>query len=124
LIKKGTSHSHHSILDEIDFTNHLGDLNLRAIKSKKTKKCWLNKYLKPVEPDSTFKTTWDLVGLILILFEAILIPYRVSFNIPTAGSFTGFEYFIDAFFITDIGKRLFQSYYNRNQFLYRVLQKR
>ena len=90
------------MLNDIDFTNKLGDLNLRAIKFKKNVK----KRCRPIEPDSTFKSWWDLAGMVLIIFEAIVIPYRVCFSIPSGDLFLSFEYFIDAFFITDISNNL------------------
>jgi hypothetical protein len=39
------------------------------------------KIIKPIPPDSSFKAGWDLTGLFLILYEAIVIPYRVGFNV-------------------------------------------
>jgi hypothetical protein len=68
----------HMDANKVDYTELIGqyNLNLLTIKSKKVKK----KRLQPIEPDSNFKTTWDLTGLFLILYEAVVIPYRVSFN--------------------------------------------
>ena len=85
---------------EVDYTKELGDLNLKTIKYKRLKK----KRCNPIFPDSNFKTSWDLSGLFFILYEAILIPYRVSFNIPSTGWFAMFEVLIDLFFITDVCK--------------------
>jgi len=85
---------------EIDYTKELGDLNLKTIKYKRLKK----KKCNPIFPDSNFKTGWDFTGLFLILYEAILIPYRVAFNIPPKGWFSCVELLIDLFFITDICK--------------------
>ena len=64
--------------NKVDYTDLIGqyNLNLLTIKSKKVNK----KRFQPIEPDSNFKTTWDLTGLFLILYEAVVIPYRVSFN--------------------------------------------
>lgn len=86
--------------ESIDYSEHLGDLNLRAIRYKKNKikKC------RPFEPDSTFKTTWDLTGMVLIMYESIDIPYRVGFSIPITGWFTFLSFFVDCFFLSDIGK--------------------
>lgn len=73
--------THTSYLDgnKVDLTELIGhyNLNLLTIKSKRVKK----KRFQPIEPDSNFKTTFDLTGLFLILYEAVVIPYRVSFNI-------------------------------------------
>ena len=82
---------------------------MKTIKYKRLKK----KRCNPIFPDSNFKTGWDLTGLFLILYEAILIPYRVSFNIPSSGWFSMFELMIDFFFLTDICKiiKLFVNEY-------------
>ena len=84
---------------EVDYTEYLGELNLKTIKYKQLK----HKKCQPIQPDSNFKTMWDLIGLCLILYEAIIIPYRVSFNIPSQEWFKLFELMIDFFFIVDIG---------------------
>ena len=63
---------------KVDYTDLINEfnLNLHTIKTKKLnrKKC------NPIEPDSNFKSSWDIIGLFLILYEAIVIPYRVAFN--------------------------------------------
>ena len=99
----------HLDANKVDYTELIGqyNLNLLTIKSKKVKK----KRFQPIEPDSNFKTTWDLSGLFLILYEAVVIPYRVSFNMQSTGFLAFFEYFIDVFFITDVCKSsLFKDY--------------
>lgn len=69
------------------------------------------KKVKPIEPDSNFRTGWDLVGLVLIMYESMVIPYRVSFNIPSSGFFMFLEGIVDLFFIFDICKIYFCDYY-------------
>lgn len=93
----------------MDYTKELGDINLKTIKYKrlKTKRC------NPIFPDSNFKTGWDLSGLCLILYEAIIIPYRVAFNIPSSGLFIMFELSIDLFFLTDITINMYTGYYKK-----------
>lgn len=99
-----------SVFDKIDFTQpeFLKDLNLRAIKFKrnKVKKWWM----RPIEPDSSFRASWDLIGMFLILYEAIFIPYRVCFNRSIEGPFLMFEYCIDMFFIIDICKLVYGNF--------------
>ena len=70
-----------SMLENVDYTSKINEynLNLQIIKSRRLKK----KRCQPIEPDSNFKSAWDIVGLLLIIYEAIVIPYRVSFNIPS-----------------------------------------
>jgi hypothetical protein len=63
-------------------------------------------------PDSSFKAGWDLTGLFFILYEAIVIPYRVGFNVSSAGFFFVIELMIDIFFITDMCNSLNVITYN------------
>ena len=88
--------------NQIDYTEMINEynLNLQVIKSKKIKK----KRFQPIEPDSNFKSSWDIIGLFLILYEAVVIPYRVAYNIQSEGLFMLFEYSIDTFFIFDVRK--------------------
>ena len=34
-----------------------------------------SKYL--IDPDSTFKMVWDIVNFILIIYQSIVVPYRI-----------------------------------------------
>lgn len=70
-----------SMMENIDYTTKINEynLNLQTIKSKRLKR----KKCQPIEPDGNFKTGWDIFGLLLIIYEAIVIPYRVAFNIPS-----------------------------------------
>ena len=85
------------------------NLNLQTIKSKKLKK----KRCQPIEPDSNFKTSWDLMGLFLILYEALVIPYRVTFNMLSSGFLMVFEIYVDTFFIFDVFINLYTGYYKK-----------
>ena len=78
---ESSSMSNFSILENVDYTTKINEynLNLQTIKSKRLKK----KRFNPIEPDGNFKSSWDIIGLLLIIYEAIVIPYRVSFNIPS-----------------------------------------
>lgn len=81
---------------------------MHTIKTRRLKK----KRCQPIEPDSNFKSSWDIVGLFLILYCAVVIPYRVAFNIQSEGMFKLFEYSIDIFFMIDVCKFIFQiSFY-------------
>jgi hypothetical protein len=102
-----------SLLSDMDFTNHLGDLNLRAIRFSKKK----FKRIRPFEPDGNFKSFWDLIGMILVLFEAIVIPYRVAFNVKASASFLTLEYFIDFFFLSDIGLNFYTGFYKKGNLI-------
>ena len=53
-------------------------------------------------PDSWFKGLWDLCSLITIIYQSILIPFRLCFQVEADGGFKIFETLIDAIFILDI----------------------
>lgn len=47
-----------------DFTERLGDLTLRNIEMFKDKsRRWF-----PIYPDSDFKITWDMIGMIIVVY--------------------------------------------------------
>lgn len=48
----------------VDYTEYLGELNLEIVKVKRVSK----KKIKPIPPDGNFKTSWELIGLFLILY--------------------------------------------------------
>lgn len=50
-------------LDE-DYVEILGDLDLRQILMKKDK----SKRLLPIIPDSNFKISWDMIGIVFIIY--------------------------------------------------------
>jgi hypothetical protein len=108
---------------EIDYTELINEynLNLHTIKTKKikVKKC------QPIEPDSNFKTFWDITGLFLILYCAVVIPYRVAFNMQSYGMFRVFEYSIDVFFMIDVCKynNFFFNLISSGEPVYWILQK-
>lgn len=84
----------------MDYTENLGELNFQTVKYIKISR----KKVKPIEPDSNFKSGWDFAGLLLLIYESMIIPYRVAFNVPSSGLFMLFEGLIDLFFIFDICK--------------------
>lgn len=53
-------------------------------------------------PDSNFRTCWDLISFLFIIYQSILIPFRISFEEDAKGGFFYFETIIDCFFISEI----------------------
>lgn len=58
----------------------------------------------PIYPDSTFKSIWDLIAMLIICYHAIVIPYRFCFKARAFGSFKVYEFFMDVFFMIDLCK--------------------
>ena len=62
-------------------------------------------------PDSNFRTCWDLISFLFIIYQSILIPFRISFEQDAAGGFFYFETVIDVFFISEIFITFNTGYY-------------
>ena len=95
--------------EKADLTENLGDLTLRAIQMKKDKsKRWI-----PIYPDNTFKSAWDFIGIIFIIYQAVLIPYRFCFKARAYGLLRTIEFFMDVFFMVDIVLSFITGYYKK-----------
>ena len=70
-----------------------------------------------VYPDAVFKITWDFCIIFLILFQAIAVPFKISFDEidETQENEIGFveiiEFFIECAFILDIIINFNTGYY-------------
>jgi len=53
-------------------------------------------------PESIGKTIWDFIALFFILYQALVTPVRISFNIQAEGFLAVFEIIQDLFFICDL----------------------
>jgi len=73
--------------EEEDFTEQLGDLNLKTIMASQKSKTRCSSF----EPDSSWRTTWDMVGLVFIIYQSLVIPYRLSFDATAEGGLYSLE---------------------------------
>ena len=48
------------------------------------------------------KGIWDFTGLIFIIYQSVIIPYRLCFEVDAEGSWNVMETIIDITFIIDI----------------------
>lgn len=57
-----------------------------------------------IMPDSIFKSVWDLLQVVLLLYVALVVPYRAGFSVPTVvwSSFWWFEVLVDIYFVADL----------------------
>ncbi len=62
----------------------------------------INKAWGVIYPDATFKGVWDLFGLLFIIYQAILIPFRLCFNVDASGGILYLEDIMDITFMMDI----------------------
>ena len=62
-----------------------------------------------IMPSSKLKTVWNLIMLILLLYTAVIVPYRVAFiDFPSTFMFY-LEIFIDILFIGDLFINFFSA---------------
>ena len=62
-----------------------------------------------IMPTSRVKTFWNLVMLLLLLYTAVIVPYRVAFvDFPSTFMFI-FEIFVDLLFVTDLFVNFFSA---------------
>ena len=54
------------------------------------------------DPDSQYLATWDISGLVFIIYQSILIPFRLCFDVDATGSTAVWEFMIDICFMVDI----------------------
>ena len=51
-------------------------------------------------PDDFLKIIWDLIGFFFIIYQAVLVPYRICFDVAAIGGIAIFELTQDFFFLT------------------------
>lgn len=57
---------------------------------------------EPFHPHQTFMVLWNMIASILVIYEVILHPLTISFDLDIPESLNIFEGFIDSFFIMDL----------------------
>ena len=53
-------------------------------------------------PDSSFKSYWDLLITLMLVFSCTIIPYRIAFNAKEDSNWEVLHVVIDLFFFVDI----------------------
>lgn len=56
---------------------------------------------KPMDPDTSFRRSWDLMMMLLVIFQALYIPYSVAWQIAW-GEGWHFDLLVDIVFMTDL----------------------
>lgn len=79
-----------------------------------------------MRPDGKLTRGWDQIQIILLVYLAILVPYRIGFNedtTPGEAVFV-FDVFIDLYFVMDTVTGFFRAYYDDDGMLqYRPMRK-
>ena len=66
-----------------------------------------------VHPDNPRLLAWILCGLLFILYEVFITPYRLCFNAPAMGPMFALETVINVYFICDVCLNFFVSSYDK-----------
>lgn len=53
-------------------------------------------------PDSPLKSIWDILGFLFIVYQSIVVPFRISFDQEAKGDVYYVELMQDIYFMTDI----------------------
>lgn len=90
-----TLEEHHPIKPSTSFSSHSSIMSSPVIIKDP-------KYM--LKPESTLRVGWDLTTMVMLLYLAISMPFRVGFAYDaTPGSFLfGFEFLLDLLFIVDV----------------------
>ena len=66
-------------------------------------------------PDSKFKTAWNIIIILLLLYTAIFVPFKIAFIIEADGLIMKcFEWLVDILFGIDIFINFISAYEDRN----------
>ena len=106
------------VFQRVDFTRQLEDLTFQDIQGKfEAKQCF-----DLFDPDSGYKSFWDIMGLFFIVYQAFIVPFRISFSAEPSKVFGFFENIQDFYFIIDIFVNFNTGTYSRGKKLFRRKQ--
>ena len=66
-----------------------------------------------IDPRSSFRRTWDLWIILLVIYSAVAIPYYSAFSKREKDWKVGLDYTFDCLFILDIMFNFFTAYYDK-----------
>lgn len=66
-----------------------------------------------IDPRSSFRRTWDLFIIFLVIYSAVAIPYYSAFSKKEKGWKVGLDYSFDCLFILDIVFNFYTAYYDK-----------
>ena len=69
------------------------------------------------DPDSRFKSFWDIFGLFCILYQVVVVPYRLCFNADADGVVAQIEQVIDISFMVDIFIQFNTGFYKKGNLI-------
>jgi len=70
-------------------------------------------------PDSPVRAFWDIVLFIMIVYQSIVLPMRIAFEMQTTDFFFNLEFLIDLCFILDVPFNFNTGFYQKGQLIMR-----
>jgi hypothetical protein len=55
-----------------------------------------------LDPNNTFKRRWDITQAVILVYIALVVPFRVGYKQPSEGVLYGMDLIIDLYFYVDI----------------------
>eukprot|EP00899_Mesostigma_viride_P019512 jgi/Mesvir1/27562/Mv07312-RA.1 len=68
-----------------------------------------------LRPDSTFHKCWELMQSFLLVYVALVVPFRVGFGTTSEGAFYAIDILCDLYFLIDLCLNFFTGYYRRKR---------
>jgi hypothetical protein len=66
-----------------------------------------------IHPDNQKLVYWIIVGIVFVIYECFITPYRMCFDAPAEGAFFVFEVCINIYFMIDVCMNCFIAYRNK-----------
>jgi hypothetical protein len=70
-------------------------------------------------PDDNIKTFWDILGFVFIVYQALIVPYRICFDEAARGGAKYLEDSMDFYFMLDILVNFNCGYYLKGNLIMR-----
>lgn len=64
-------------------------------------------------PDDGWKIVWDLIGMLFIIYQGVVVPFRICFDAQATGGMAVFELMQDFYFLVDIILTANTGYYDK-----------
>ena len=82
---------------------NLDDMEMAIRKIEESeRRHWRNRLAVPMDPDNFFRRVWDVSILLVVVFQALYIPFELSFSPLETYGWKLFDYLTDGFFMIDV----------------------
>ena len=70
-----------------------------------------------IMPETTFRFIWDSLQVVLLLYVALIVPYRFGFSVVATGGSTSWwwEVFVDLYFVGDVILNFYFAYEDEDE---------